>query len=162
MPLSGHAAGAAEGGAHRVVEQEAGADVGAFPRTPRQQQQEGERANQMGREAIEHAGPLVQGLADETELQMFQVAQTAVDQLARAARGSRGQVARLDQRDPQTARGRVERSAAADHAAADDRDVEHLVGHPRQCTAPLLEAEGAVVSEHRRGGAQLRSPPRVP
>ena len=161
MPLSGYAPGAPERGAHRVVEQESGADVGTLPRATRKKQQEGERADEMRREAIEHAGPFVQGLADEAELEMFQVAQPAVDQFARAARCPGGEIARLDESDPQPAGRGVQSNAAADHAAPDDRDVEHLVRHPRQRPTALLWVKGSAVSDRAGAGARLRTPPRA-
>src|SRR5690606_10766029 len=79
-----------------------------------------------------------------------EVAQPAVDQLARPAGRSRRPVARLHQRDGQAPRDRVERRTGPDDAAADDQDVElgagegteGLLAVPRtecygcHCTAP--------------------------
>ena len=56
---------------------------------------------------------LAQRLAHEPEVAHLEVAQAAVDELARRARGAGGEVARLDQADAQAARGGVERRAGA-------------------------------------------------
>ena len=71
---------------------------------------------------------LEQRLAHEPEVEVLQVAQAAVDELARARRGAGGVVGLLDQRDRVAARGGVERDAGAGDAAADHQHVERLGG----------------------------------
>lgn len=80
---------------------------------------------------LEQQGPFPQGLGDQLEVEHLQVTQAAVDELARTARCSAGPVLRLDQRDRQPARHRVEAAANSDHTTSDDQDVDlggcHLV-----------------------------------
>ena len=71
---------------------------------------------------------LEQRLADEPEVEVLQVAQTAVDELARARGGAGRVVGLLDQRHRVAARGGVERHARARDAAADHEHVERLGG----------------------------------
>ena len=59
---------------------------------------------------------LEQRLAHQPEVEVLQVAQAAVDELARARRGAGGEVGPLHQRDRVAARGGVERDAGAGDA----------------------------------------------
>ena len=102
----------------------------------------------MRSKAIEHAGSFLQRLADEAELAMFQVAQPSVDQLARTTRCSGSQVARLNERDPQSACRSIESSTTANDAAADDRDIKLLIRHPRQRATALLGVKGSILRDH--------------
>lgn len=79
--------------------------------------------------------PLTQGFADQTELQLLQIAQAAMEHLRRAARSSRGDIARLDERDAQAAGGGVERSAHTHHTATDDDEVEFFVAEAAQASS---------------------------
>ena len=63
------------------------------------------------RRQLDHELALEQRLADEAEVEVLQVAQAAVDELGGAARGARGEVGLLDERDAVAARGGVERDA---------------------------------------------------
>jgi len=133
----------------RVVQDHPGAHVGALPALA-QREQEGDGEHQVGRKRVEQQRALVQRLAHEREVALLEVAQPAVDELARAARGAGREVARLHERDGQAAGHRVERAAGARRAGADDDDVEDLVGHPLEGGAALVGAEAAgIVSEHR-------------
>jgi hypothetical protein len=84
------------------------------------------------RERVEQQRALAQRLAHEREVALLEVAQPAVDQLARATRRAGGEVARLHQRHRQPARDRVERAAGPGRARADHDHVEHLGRHPLQ------------------------------
>ena len=88
--------------------------------------------HQMRRDLLEQQAALVQRLAHEADVEMLEVAQTAVDQLARAARRAGGEVALLDQSHGQAAARRVQGDAAAGHAAADHEDVERLRREARE------------------------------
>src|SRR6185437_11284696 len=68
--------------------------------------------------------PLSERLADQAEVELLEVAQTAVDELARPRRCTRAEVPRLDQADRQTARRRVERGPGAHDPAADHEHLE--------------------------------------
>ena len=79
---------------------------------------------------------LGQGLVDEAELPLLEVAEAAVDELGGLRRGPRGQVAALDQGGAQAPGGGVEGDAGAGDAAADDEDVEAArrpAGAARRC-----------------------------
>ena len=98
--------------------------------------EEGQHVDQVGRRAAEDLA-LAQGLVDEADLPLLQVAQPPVDQLGRLARGARGEVVALDQGGAQAPRGGVEGHPHPGDAAADDQDVEGAVGQP-------IQARGAV------------------
>ena len=128
--------------AELVVEQHPGADVGALPDPLLQRKEERHGPHQVRRDHVEQQAALAQRLVDEAELHLLEVAQAAVDQLARAARGAGGEIARLHQRDRQAAAGGVERAARPRRAAADDDDVEGFLAHPRQRGVALLRDRG--------------------
>ncbi len=65
-----------------------------------------------------------QCLPDQLEVALFQVAETAVNELGRPRRGARRQVPGLDKADPQATRRRVKRGARPGDAAADDQHVD--------------------------------------
>jgi hypothetical protein len=71
----------------------------------------------------------------QPEVEVLQVAQAAVDELARAARGAGRVVGTLQQRDAVAARRGVERDAGAGDAAADDDDVELVLAERRESLA---------------------------
>ena len=85
----------------------------------------------------DHQLALEQRLAHEPEVEVLQVAQAPVDELARAAGGSRGEVGALEQRHAVAARGRVQRHAGAGDAAADDDHVELVLREGRESLAAL-------------------------
>ena len=91
--------------------------------------------DEVRRQALGEQAPLVERLAHEPEVEALEVAQAAVDELARAAGGAGGEVALLDQRHREPAAGGVERDAAAGDAAADDEDVEQLGAEPFELAA---------------------------
>ena len=91
---------------------------------------------------------LEQRLADQPEVEVLQVAQPAVDELARARRRAARVVALLHQRDRVAAARGVERDPGAGDPAADDQHVERLVGQ---------RGEGVVA---RRPSGQVRRRPR--
>ena len=68
--------------AERVVEHQPGADVRALP-VLGQRQQERHRRDQVRRQHVEQQPALAQRLADEPEVLLLEVAQAAVDELAR-------------------------------------------------------------------------------
>ena len=93
-----------------------------------ERQQEGQRRDQVRRDGLHQPGPLRQRLVDQREGELLQVAQAAVDQLAGPAGGAGREVAGLEQRHRQPAAGRVQRGTGAGDPAADDQDVDDLVG----------------------------------
>ena len=81
--------------------------------------------------------PLAQGLVDEADVAVLQVAQAAVHELRALRRRAAGEVVALDQRGAQAAAGGVEGHPGAGDAAADHEHVERL-------GAQLLQRRGAV------------------
>ncbi len=96
----------------------------------RQRIQEADRLDQVRRQPGEHQLPLVQGLADQPELQLFQITQATMEQLGRPAGRSRGQIPRFHESHLETSGGGIQRRAGTDHAATDDDDVKLLSGQP--------------------------------
>jgi hypothetical protein len=127
--------------AQAVVEQHARPDVGALPAVVGERVEERDRPHQVWREHVEQEAALLERLAHEAELLLLEVAQPAVDQLRRAARGPGPEIARLDQRNVEPARGGVQRAARAHDAAADHHHVEGLAGEAGQMGCALLGAE---------------------
>ena len=75
---------------------------------------------------------LAQCMINEAKLPLWQVSEAAVNQL-RGTRGSRArEVARLDQRNTQSAQGRIARDCGAIDPAPDDAEIELLARHPRE------------------------------
>jgi hypothetical protein len=120
MAVAGNGPSAADG----VVEDQPGAEVRALPAAAAQRPQERHRRHEVGREPREQQLALAQRLAHEPEVAHLEVPQAAVDELARCAGGAGREVARLDERDAQAARGGVERRPGAGDAAPDDEHVQ--------------------------------------
>ncbi len=83
----------------------------------------------------------MQRLTYQAELELFEVAQAAVEHFRAAARRARGEVTRLDQRHLQPTGGRVQGGAGAHHAAADHHDVELLGSQPLPCDHPFMRVK---------------------
>ena len=128
--------GAGEG--QRVVHADADRRVGAFVLVL-EGPQEGLGLDEVRRGAGEQSASFGERLVHEGEVELVEVAQAAVDELGRPARGAAGPVAHLDDAGAQAARRGVQGDAGARHPAADDEDVEALR------RAQLLEGSGAPV-----------------
>src|SRR5664280_3420161 len=89
------------------------------------------------RRQLHHQAALQQRLAHESEVEVLQVAQSPVDELARSAGGAGGEVRALQQRDAVAARGRVEGDTRAGDAATDDDHVELVLRQRRESLAAL-------------------------
>ena len=85
-------------------------------------------------DALEQQAALAQRLAHEVEVALLEVAQAAVDELARPARGAGGEVGGLHERDGEPAGRGVERGAGAVDPPP-MIDVELLVGEAGQPAA---------------------------
>ena len=109
---------------HRVVQHEPRADVGPLDDLPVQRVEERHRPHQVRRQPADQQVALPQGLLDQLEVALLQVAEPAVDQLRRPRGGAGRQVAGLDKADPQAPRRRVERGPGPGNATADDQHVE--------------------------------------
>ena len=140
VPVTRHRSRSADG----VVEREPRAEVGALPAAPAQRPQERHGRDEVGSDPREQQLALAQRLAHEPDVAHLEVAQAAVDELARGARGPGREVARLDEADAQAARGRVERRARARDPAADDEQVELARGRRLERPPPRGRVERAV------------------
>ena len=76
----------------QVVEKQAGAHVRALPPSVPEREQELHRPHEVRRQPRQQQPPLAQGLVHELELEHLEVAQPAVDQLARPAGCPGGEV----------------------------------------------------------------------
>ena len=146
------------GSLHRVVQDQARPDVGALDHLLVQRVHEGNRLDQVRGELGHEQVAFPQGLVDELEVELLQVPQAAVDELARPAGGARGQVARLHQGHPQPPGRRVQGGPRARDAAADDQHVEPLGRQPAEHRGPVAGVESAV-TRHHPSPMQLRSGP---
>ena len=117
---------------HRVVERQPGADVRPLPDAVGQRVEEGHRPDQVRRQPGEQQSALLQGLADQAEVEHLEVAQAAVDQLAAAAAGAAGEVALFEQTGVEPAGHGIESRARTNDPAADHEHVELGVGRHRR------------------------------
>ena len=78
---------------------------------------------------------------DEAEVELFEVAQAAVDQFARAAGCARCPIALFDQRDGKSAACRIECRARSNDSAADHEEIEGLFLDGLEIGASLCRAE---------------------
>ena len=136
---------------HHVVEVQPDPHQAVRARAVERRHDQRQRAHQVRRER-HHQLALEQRLAHEPEVEVLQVAQPAVDELARAAGGPRGEVGALEQRHAVAARGGVERDARAGDAATDDDDVELVLRQRRESLAALDHEP-----QSRRAASWLRS-----
>jgi hypothetical protein len=83
-----------------------------------------ERLHQVRREGGQRQLTLPECLPDQSELELLEIAQTAVEHLRRATRRPGRVVACLDQRHLQPAGGRIEGRTGSHHTTADHDDVE--------------------------------------
>ena len=101
----------------------------------------------------DHQLALEQRLADQHEVELLQVAEPAVHQLARAARRARREIRALEQRDAEPARGGIERDARAGDAAPDHGQIEFVGRHRRESLSSVDHAP-----QSRRGTHGLGRP----
>jgi hypothetical protein len=126
------APGTAREQAEGVVERDARPGVEPLPAAVLQRVDERDRLDQVRGELLDEQPAFLQRLGDQPEVEHLQVAQAAVDELARAARRAGGEVAGLDQSDAQAAGRGVESGARAHDTAADDQDVQLAAGLRRR------------------------------
>ena len=81
----------------------------------------------MGR-GLQQLGALGERLAHESELEVLEIAQAAMDQLGRGRRRSAGIIPLLGEHHLQPAACGVAGNGGAVNAAADDEDIEHFGG----------------------------------
>ncbi len=110
-----------------IIQRQSSAQSQPFADTVIDRHQEGQRAQQMRRDALQIA-PFVQALAHQPDFQIAQIAQPAMRQFGIVGGCRGGEIPRLDQRHFQPAHCRVAGGETAGGAAADDQQVEFLVG----------------------------------
>ena len=97
----------------------------------------------------DHQLALQQRLAYQAEIEVLQIAQATVHELAGAAGGARGVVGTLDQRDAVAARGGVECDPGAGDPATDDHEIELVRAQSVNCAS--REITLPVFQRTRRG-----------
>jgi hypothetical protein len=112
---------------HDVVGVQAESDDAIEPRAVERGHDEPERLDQVRRE-VDVDLALEQRFAHEAEVEVLQVAQTAVDELARPRRRAGRVVVALHERDAIAAGRGVEGDAGARDPAADHEHVERFTG----------------------------------
>ena len=91
---------------------------------PVEREQERQPPDEVRRNGVEQRAALAMSLAHELDVAEAEVAQPAVDQLRRRARGRRAEVAAVDERDRKPGPRCLVRDPGADDPAADDEQVE--------------------------------------
>ena len=119
------APGPPAGGGHDVVHVQADADQQVGARAAEGGHHERKGTHQMRRQA-DHERALQQSLPDQPEIEVLEVAQPAVDELAGTARRADRVIAALHEGDAVAPAGGVQRHAGAGDPAADDHQVELL------------------------------------
>ena len=119
-----HAGGAGQGAApaDRIVEKQPGAQHPARALAVLMRQDEAHRPDDVRRDGPKLLA-LLQGLAHQRELVIFEIAQPAMDQLGRGRAGAAGEVARFEQQDFRAAPRRIAGDPGTVHPAADHGDV---------------------------------------
>ena len=117
------AAAAGAGGRHHVVHVQPEADLAVPPLLAERGDQERGRVDEVRRQVDEQLA-LQQRLAHQSQVEVLQVTEAAVDHLRGAARGADGVVVALQQGDRVAARGGVQGHPGAGDAAADHDDLE--------------------------------------
>ena len=107
-----------------------------------EREEERQAVHEMRRDGAREGAALALRLADEPDVAETQVAQAAVDQLRRRARGARAEVAGVDERDGEPLARGMGRRRGPDHAAADHEEVERAPLEGLACRRPLLAHAG--------------------
>ena len=155
-PCGGQRAGAAQ----PIIEREAGAQHPARPRPRPVRQYQAQRLDEMRRHAQQHLA-LGQPLAHQAEGAMLEIAQPAMDQLARRRGRGAGEVALLAKQHAKPPPGGVAGNRHPVDAAADDQQVidTRSAASRRQCAAQprqLIEARVAARGHGRTAGIGRR------
>ena len=110
-----------------VVEKESGAQHPLGPQMRFMRQHKLQRLDQMWRNAKQDF-TLSQSFADKAEFVMFEVAQTAVNELGRPLRSVRSEVVFFDEQHRQAAPNSIACNACAVDSAADNENINGLCG----------------------------------
>ena len=137
MPVARQRASAAQG----VVHRHAGSDIRPLPGPMRQRIEERHRVDQMRSQPSEHQLTLTQSFADQGEVELLQITQPAMDELARPGRRSARDVARFHQGGGQPSARGVECNAGTGDPAPHDQDVEPVPSQSPPCFLARLRIE---------------------
>ena len=133
--------------AQGVVETHAGSDVRALP-PPSDGEEKRDGSHEMRGQSIEQEPALREGLMDERELALLEIAETTVCQARRARRRASCEIALLDEGDGESACCRIECSTAPDDSATDDDDVDVVVAQVGDRPSPRSGAETIIRVVH--------------
>jgi hypothetical protein len=117
-------------GAEYVVHADAEAAIAAVDHRPHERVQKRHRLDQMRGQLVEGQRALLESLEDQGKIEVFQIAEPPVKQLAGPTRGTSAEITGLDQPDPQAAGDGIERAAAARDAGSNDENVQILMLQP--------------------------------
>src|SRR5215211_3776166 len=126
----------AAAGAHDVVHADAKTRVATVGHRSHQRVEEGHRLDQMWGQLIKRQRALLERLKDQSEVELLEVAETAVEQLAGSAGGAGREVTGFDQAHTEPTCDGIKRATAAGNASADDKNVEVLAGQPVEPRCP--------------------------
>jgi hypothetical protein len=104
-------------------------------------EQEGDRLDQMRREPLEQQRALGECLAHQAQVELLQVAQAAVNQLARPRRRARAEVPRLDQAGREAPGDGIQGDTRSDDAAAHHQHLQFLASQGVERGRALGRAE---------------------
>ena len=139
----------ATAGTHHVVDADAEAGVAAVDHRLAQRVEERDRLGQMRAELVERQRALLESLEDQGEVELLEIAQAAVEQLAGPAGGAGREVTGLDQPDPQAAGDRVERAAAPVTPAPMTSTSSSVLASAANASARAAGFRGVVVDSIR-------------
>ena len=143
--------GAGAGEPEDVVQRHTRADVRPLPPLG-EREQERLGFDQVRAEPIHHQVAFEQRLPDESEVELLEVAETTVEDLAGPRRRTAGEVVGLDQHHRQPAGHRVEGHAGTGDATADDHHVEVAGAERTQLLLPTGGMQAGPVHHRPRSG----------
>src|SRR5262245_56363963 len=114
-------------GAHDVVNPDPQASVAAIDHRSHQRVKERYGLGQVWSELVERKRALLERFEDQGKIELLEVAQAAVKQLAGSARGAGREIASFDEPDAQSTGDGIERAATASDTGADHKHVEILI-----------------------------------
>ena len=135
-----------------VIEQHARTHIGAFPDGVLHGVEKTYGLHQVGSQLLQQQPTLGERFLHQVEVELLEVANTAVNQLGRAAGGSGSPVLCFDHTDVQTARSRIQSTARAHDAATNDKNVEFFCRHGSQRFSTRVCIEHTLSRELGRSG----------
>jgi hypothetical protein len=124
--------------AEMVVEQDARTDIEPLPTPVGEREEKRNGPHEVRTQVREQQRLFATRLANQAEVELLEIAEPPVDQLARPTRSTRSEIALLDECNGEPPRCGIESCAATGDTAADDRDIERFVGQTSHDTMPLI------------------------